>query len=466
MTKRNLILRAAMVAAFALTLNAQAQAAGVAIDLDATPNLSQTYATELIANGGTLVAHTVTISVASKLGFGVSAGATRFIRYDFGNAELITSSLIGTNLVAGTAFANGTIVQGGAVGDNYVIYQVTADTSGNAASNSLTLTFSAADLKVLATSSPVTVKYSLHETGTSAQTALGAGTAVLYTKSGNLATFAAGLKYSVTPNDSVASVNQAFKKFTTNSPSPVLAKLGDITYDVATAYKPTTGLAVALSDLVTTATLTIAGDFSAVDTTVNGGIFTSTAADCLTPGVAGAMVTGNASATITVDTTALAASSIVCYAITGTTVVPAQSAITSALTVLTKPSTSTAASVAAQTLGTISHDGTTMVAPLAQVPTGWISRLVLNNSGTVARDYTVTALGETGNTITLTGAAASGTIQPGTTVIDLAALMTATGAPRSGLKVVVTAPQTEIDGLFQIVNGTSGSISNHVLSYK
>ena len=477
MTKRNLILRAALLASFAVASSAYA-VPSTTIDLTATTgNIAKIYANELIANGSALAAigfgstNEGILTITSPFGVSLVASQVAYFRVDFGNAKVNTALSTGTVTVGQSLIASPytvtqlatTLVSGGAVGDSYAIYSVTAPSATTEIKSTSIVTFTppASALKVTSISSPVTMTYSLYETLTLASNS----GASISSKTANLATFAAGFKYSIVANNTVASVNGSFKKFVASSATttPVLANLGTLNYGVTTGVVSpiAAGTQVALADLTATGTkLTISGDFTAVDTTKNGGVFLAADSSCTVAGP-GVMVAGNASATIALG--AIAGTNV-CYAVTGTTAIPAQT-ITAALTVV--PATgSTAASVAAQTLGTISHDGTTMVAPLAQVPTGWISRLVLNNSGTVARDYTVTALGETGNTITLTGAAASGTIQPGTTVIDLAALMTATGAPRSGLKVVVTAPQSEIDGLFQIVNGGNGSISNHVLSYK
>ena len=54
----------------------------------------------------------------------------------------------------------------------------------------------------------------------------------------------------------------------------------------------------------------------------------------------------------------------------------------------------------------------------------------------------------------------------GTIVVDLKDVMTsftANMAPRGTLNVTVAGPNKQIQGLYQIVNPTSGSISNHVM---
>jgi hypothetical protein len=117
-------------------------------------------------------------------------------------------------------------------------------------------------------------------------------------------------------------------------------------------------------------------------------------------------------------------------------------------------------------IGSISHNGTELQAPLAQVPgAGWLSRMVLTNSGSVSRPYVVSVMGERGNTIGT--ADTTGSLPAnGTVVVDLDKLMTGftEGQQRRGsINVTIAAPPSQIQGLYQIVNATSGSISNHVM---
>ena len=92
-----------------------------------------------------------------------------------------------------------------------------------------------------------------------------------------------------------------------------------------------------------------------------------------------------------------------------------------------------------------------MVAPLVQVPGGYLSRLVLTNISATDRTYSVRAVAESGTTVTLTGAALGGTLNGNsTTVVDLAGLMTTVGKTRGTLVVTVNGPIGQVDGLYQI----------------
>ncbi|ODU51825.1 MAG: hypothetical protein ABS98_05735 [Lysobacteraceae bacterium SCN 69-48] len=113
-------------------------------------------------------------------------------------------------------------------------------------------------------------------------------------------------------------------------------------------------------------------------------------------------------------------------------------------------------------VGEILRNGTTLQAPLAQIPGGWKSRLVLTNTSGVARPYTISLLNVAGETAVTPGTL-TGTIPAnGTKVIDdLSTVFT--GNNRATLVVDVAAPNTSVQGLYQIVNPDKGSISNHVL---
>jgi hypothetical protein len=114
-------------------------------------------------------------------------------------------------------------------------------------------------------------------------------------------------------------------------------------------------------------------------------------------------------------------------------------------------------------LGAITRNGAELQAPLAQVPSGYLSRMVLTNTGSQAREYVIEVLGETGNVIStanLTGSVAAGK----TLVVDLNSVLTGfTAAPRATLNVTVSGPNKQIQGLYQIVNPNSGTLSNHVM---
>lgn len=113
------------------------------------------------------------------------------------------------------------------------------------------------------------------------------------------------------------------------------------------------------------------------------------------------------------------------------------------------------------TVGEIVRNGTQLQAPLVQLPQGWLSRIAITNTGAVDRAYSMELMTETGRTGTI--APSTGTVPAnGTVVIDLADIVTFS-QNRGTINLNVAAPNNQIQGLYQIVNPTAGSLSNHVM---
>lgn len=331
-----------------------AGSAFAAVDYNANTGAVK-FASELTYNNATpLVGAAGDTDLTGLLGFGVSAGATRYIRISYGNAVL--DGTAGALDVAGDA---GVIVQGGAAGDNYVIYQFTAiaDRDQNAA---VTIAGPIAGFRVTSTGAPVTVSYKLHETAVDAVN----GTNPLSSAPANLATFAPGLVYTVTTGSRTATVADAFKLFggAVAPETTSRVELGQVNYSAdATAMKHD-GAAVTLAQLVAATTnIVVTGDFGAADTVVDGGISLDPDGVCNNDGdeVAGVLNPGKTSATITVDTTEYATGAI-CYMVTGAAAIPAQT-VNQTLD-LTAAAGSSVSDTAAAKLGDILHDGAQTIA--------------------------------------------------------------------------------------------------------
>ena len=115
----------ATVAATALLASGLSMAA---VDLDAATGVAN-FAKELVNVGG--VANTLggagVLNVSHKIGFGVSTGQNRYLRYTLTN-DSNAAAVVPANLTLNTVVPPTTaisVVQGGGVGDNFVIFQVT-----------------------------------------------------------------------------------------------------------------------------------------------------------------------------------------------------------------------------------------------------------------------------------------------------------------------------------------------------
>ena len=116
-------------------------------------------------------------------------------------------------------------------------------------------------------------------------------------------------------------------------------------------------------------------------------------------------------------------------------------------------------------VGEIVRNGTQLQAPLVQTPNAWVSRIVLTNTGSSDRPYELSVMGESGNIIGVDSTLLVGTVPAnGTKVIELDdILLTFSGSSRATINATIAAPNDQIQGLYQIVNPDSGSISNHVM---
>lgn len=116
-------------------------------------------------------------------------------------------------------------------------------------------------------------------------------------------------------------------------------------------------------------------------------------------------------------------------------------------------------------VGEIDRNGTQLQAPLAQLPTGYLSRIAITNTGSVARPYAIKVIGETGNVISTNSANMSGVVPAnGMKFFELNTVITGFSAgTRAAVIVTVDAPTTDIQAAYQIVNPANGTISNHVM---
>jgi hypothetical protein len=473
MKKRNLILRAAVVAAFAISSSA---AFAAAVNLSASPVVPAKFATELLSANVALANTSSALDLTGKMGWGVAAGAHLYIRVDLTNGKFAAAPALAITTAGGSA----TLSAGGGAASTFAIFDVTDTASAIALTNTFTLAPAATGLTLIDPAQPITVSVKFYTDSTLASTN---GTALGTSLSGSYATSAAGLTTTFTPLVSTALVATDFKGFaagaTPSTAGPgAIAMLGKINTVVNTATPvlvPTSGVAVTAAVLATANDLVLTGDFSAVGTT--GAIFVDSSTACATsptatatPAVAGSsFVLNTAKTTATATgyaTTALTNSAFyVCYKADGLLAIPTQTV--TAVQTYTGQVSPAVVPAASGTVGTIVRDGTTLVAPLAQNPSAFSSRLILTNTGAIARPYTLSLLTEAGNTTTLVPAAATGSIPAGsTTVVNLVNILanaTAGAVPRAGLKVIVAGPKAEISGMIQSINLTTSSLSNYIM---
>jgi hypothetical protein len=455
MKNRSLVLQAALTAVCAAVSSSAMATVTLSTSAASTPAV---YASELVSDGVVLnTAATTVLNLIFSPTWGVAAGNHLYVRVDLTNGKFHDATMTLTSGHAGSVIS---LSAGGAVGDTFAIYDVS-----NPAGILLTdvLTLDPKSLTLTSAASDISAQVRFYTDASAAST--GTDAIVGTTLSDKYVTQASTVSTVFTAASNTATVNSAFKTFAANTSTGtgagVLIQLGKVLTTIGTtALKPSTSVAAVAADLATATNLVVTGVFDA------GTVGMTAAADCTGASTALTLNTAKTTATATgfAGVSLVATKPYVCFTAGGTAAVAAQTA-TGVLT-FTGQVTGATVAAASGTVGTILHDGTTMVSPLVQTPAGWFSRLVLTNASSLSAAYTVRALTVDGVATTLTGPAAGGTLLANaTTVIDLPALIT-TSSNRASFVITVAAPQASVDGLYQIVNPTGGAVSNYVLSYK
>lgn len=412
----------------------------VPYDIDANTG-AVTYAKELnYTSSGTALS---LVPIESKLGFGVSASQTRYIRVDLAGGTFASAWSTSADWPSNTttAFAGTTLAAGGGAGDNFAIFQITAN-SGSGASASNTLKFKLPAVYATAgNAANVSVTYAMFETATAS--VANQASQRLYSKTGSPAVFSPALVWSLAPATSTALVSTQYRQFNTGA---VAAKaLGKVSYGVASSvFKANGTTAVTLADLVSAANVTVGssvvGGFGAAAAT--NGLYLDANNNCGTVVSAFTLDTAKTTASVSVGSTATTAN--VCYLVTGSTAIPASS-LTAALDLTALAAAPNLSSVAAQSLGTIQRDGTTLVAPFVTVNPAYMSRFFFTNGAAAPAAWTAAVSTESG--VSCTAGTTSGVLAVGTTMIDAASLVGAcSGAARYSVTFTIAAPRNLIEG--------------------
>ena len=432
------------------------------VQLDANPAAPVVYAEEIIASPGspvTLLNPAGDLNLSANLGYSFSIGEVRYARFECDNGLEFDAGSVATYDGAGSASLGA--ING--LGGSAMHFSITANDNSVTADDRLVID---GNRQIVGTED-VNCMYSLYDFPS--QAANGGASGRVYTVSGPYIRFAPSYALEVdaegSPVANVESTDPAYSEFTNAAPTfdVTLGRIGAFTYgevqDVTGAVQPLTpaGPAITLADLMDADTaLIFAGDFSAASD-----VFFSPLADC-SVNIQSADDFSGIEAVFTIGSNATLAHQL-CFATDGVAI-PVSEYTVALDAVPAAPTVYAVTDLGPLDLGVITRNGTELQAPLAQIPGGWLSRLVLTNTGSQDRSYEITVIGETGTVIStdnLTGIVGA----QSTLVVDLDTVLTGFtgGLPRATLNVTVAAPNRTIQGLYQIVNPDSGSISNHVM---
>jgi hypothetical protein len=400
-------------------------------------------------------------TVQAPLGFGVAGGQRRFVRYDLAPGAKFGVALTSAALTAGTAFASTTLVQGGLVGDAYVVFEVEGTAvTGNVSTNVLSLAPGTITLPA-ASSATQTIAYSLHETAISAS-GVTASNATRLSNVGPcaIAEFVKSYDFTIANVNETVDAVAGFKKFTT-APDTALDIGGAITLGLVAAppLVAATGVAVTLPNLFAAGTTIVvtssdAAGFGALGT---AGKFWESGAVCnATIGAPLATARTANSATFPVVATpgpnADVNTKFLCGVVDGTTIIPPQN-LKAALVPGAGSGVGTAAINISNNVTTIVQNGAQLQSPWFSINPAVAAFFFLTNTSTLDMGYTSTIYCENGNTCT-PGTGATGTIPAGKSVrVDV------TGA--AGVLASVSGP-TRASVLFNIV-GATGSVQGDLV---
>lgn len=373
---------------------------------------SANYAKELVTPAVTALTGSA-VNVTSTLGFGVSGGQTRFVRYDLTNAKFSAAVLPANLTISGAAFANNVISQGGGAGSTFVIFQITAAAAGNAQNEIVSLASGTAGLVIQSAGSPVQMAYSLYEDAASAAAGGAAGRLNGNYAAQTVAGLVTGLAFTTTVNTSTVSVN-AVPTYTKFAPgTQTLATIGNVSLVAATSVLvPATGAPVAYTDLVGAGTaLVLKGDFGAAQapSSNSAGVFLGPDGGGCGAGTAPTPATPTDTANFATNAVPVANRSL-CFSVTaGNTVkIPAQSFTVAAD--ITPAAGATTADLGAIAAGTFIRDGLVLKASFAETTgVSGVSRAVsLVNTASNPAPYTVRCMVNSPNPVNGTSGTVAG----------------------------------------------------------
>jgi len=417
-----------------------------AIDVNDTTSQVVTYASEAItadADGNFTAdnANAADLNVDSVLGFTISVGTNKYIRYQLTDAVFntpVTAGLVTITETLGTsAVPSVSVSQGGAAGDDFVILEVTTSVADLAADDTVNL--NAADYDVSA-SGQSSVSYALYETAADAvnqTTSLASGSgAFTSVAAGNTGDF-------VTATTQTATVASVFTEYAGGDTDEI--GLIDGTQLLSTAaYLIPDGNTAGVADVATLAqTVTVAGDFSFGDDW-----YLHTMAAC----------TGGTTVALTINEAENSATSAADITLTNDYWLCSANDATTPDTILKGSYVATLDDDGTvNTLGTIVYDTTAISVNYLTTFAGYNQRLYIINTGTNDASYTTSFLSEAGVTATA-GTAATGVVPAGEMlVIKASDLVTLTGKTRTSATIEIEADNVNIVATSQTVNLSDGS---------
>jgi hypothetical protein len=444
---------------------------------DTTP-VPVLFAQEIVASATAPVTLTNSggaLNLTSALGYSFTQGEVRYGRVE---CPAHVRFAAGSTVVASDDPAS-TIGAINGLPGNVITFSITADTTGLTATDSITVTGN----RTITATTPATCAFSLYDNPSEAQA--GGPTGRIVTRSGAYLSFGPSYTLVADPVFTVTASVEATPSYSRFVPSGDTTATrgvpGRLSFRLTNPVpRQINGTPITLATLMVGGAngtrVSVTGDFSM---TANAdGSYTGAALNrvFLSGGITCAAISRSAetlsATTATFDVGVLGFNNRnLCIDVNGTPDIRATS-FASTLRPVAASAAYAVTDIGPLPTGSIVRDGTELQAPMAQVPTGYVSRVALTNTGTIARAFTWRFLAASGgsaseaNTATSGATTGSGTIPANSVaVLALNDLLGGFGStpPRGTFVVAAAAPSGQIQGLYQIVDPARATISNHVM---
>ncbi|WP_411834125.1 hypothetical protein [Pseudoxanthomonas mexicana] len=450
-----------------------------AANLSANPVVPAYFAKEIVATPAAPRTLTTSASAATQLtwniGYNFSQDEVRYVRVECSN----NIRFAGATTVALSDAAAGNVGAVNGLGTNVLTFSITSvGGPGNNVIGTDTLLVSG-NHAITGTDSNVNCSVGMYDQPSQAQAGGSTGLIANTSFSGPYIVFAPSYELVADATTHTANVEAtpSFSDFLADANTTVAtASLanGSIAYRLRdpdgggaqSAPFRVDGTAITLADLFAAATrIEVAGDY-ALAANAAAPLYTGAALGRVQLNGANANTLNATTASFTVGSTGFATADFDLTRRAGV-LIPAAAYTASLRVAAADATTYSVTDITGVSFGSIVRNGTELQAPLVQVPSGWLARIALTNTGSAARPYTISVLTETGATFEIASSKLSGTVPAnGTQVIQLSDedLDLAGGSGRRGTLVVnVAGPTNQVQGLYQVVNPTNGLITNHVM---
>lgn len=382
--------------------------------------------------------------ISAKSGYALSGTEFRTVRVDCTNVKFDVTKLAVSYNPAGATVGAPTQLS-----DGSIVFSVTQGPASGTTSDQVLVHPTAAGGITLKTLAAADCSYSLY---TSPADAINANTAQRIYTTGMQHWLTYGPSISVTPGNPQNTLYTQFGGATpfvtfsravpTGLVNNQLGWTGSFTFNQVPSYDKDGN------------PVTMAAALAAAQMKLNGSRATGSTVTLNSANNCGGAVVGTVNPTTGVaalsNTIVAATPYYLCYQVNGTNVIPDS--------IWNADFSFSSQTIFAVPAGQIRKDGSSLQATLAQNPPGYVSRIVVTNMGVADAPYSIDLVGENAQSLgVVTGVAKAGRM---TTIPLTVDMTTVSSQTRATVNMFVSGSHGDIKAMYQIVNPTSGSVSN------